>query len=74
MACGRFTAIFERAEPDVLWSFCDNLAMIVDLFLVKREISPLADTDKAQRVYCGIFDGPYRQARRYARGIQWDDL
>ena len=46
----------------------------MDLYLSQRGTAPLADTDKALEVYGRFIDGPLRQARRYGRGIRWDDL
>lgn len=70
-ACRKFTNLFEQAKPEVLRRFCEDLEEIVNLFLVKRGIPPLLDTDKVLDVYSGIYDGPCQQAERYARGAQW---
>ena len=73
-ACERFVSLFEQAGQDVLRDFYRELEEIVDLYLARREIAPLADTDKTLNVYGRIYDGPYWQAKRYARGIQWNSL
>lgn len=73
-ACQRFAKLFRAASPEVLRDFCQNLEEIVDLYLAVKGIAPLADTDKAMDVYSRIFDGALRQAKRYGRGIQWNDL
>lgn len=73
-ACERFAELFETAKPEVLRDFPGDLEEIVDLYLSQRGTAPLADTDKALEVYGRFIDGPLRQARRYGRGIQWDDL
>lgn len=73
-ACERFAELFQTARPEVLRDFCQDLEEIVDLYLAVKEIAPLTDTDKAMDVYNRIFDGALRQARRYGRGIQWNDL
>lgn len=73
-ACRRFVEIFERAEPEILRGFYEELEEIVDLYLAKREIAPLTDIDKALDVYSRVYDGALRQAKRYGRGIQWKNL
>ena len=73
-ACERFVALFQQAGPEVLRDFYEELEQIVNLYLAQREIAPLADTDKTLNIYGRVFDGPYRQAKRYARGIQWNNL
>lgn len=73
-ACKRFVALFEQAGPEVLRGFCDDLDEIISTFLVRRGISILLDTDKTMNLYSCIFDGPYRQAKRYARGMQWKSM
>lgn len=73
-ACERFAELFEAAKPEVLREFYEDLERIVDLYLAQRKIAPLSDTDKTLDVYDRVFDGPLRQARRYGRGIQWDNL
>lgn len=73
-ACDRFVKLFEKAKPEVLRSFYDDLEEIVDLYLVSRGIPPLMDTDQTLDVYNRLLEGPYRQAKRYARGIQWKNL
>ncbi len=70
-ACGRFAALFEKARPEVLRDFAQELEEIVDLYLLQGELSPMVDTDKVLDVYSRIFDGPCRQAERYERGMQW---
>lgn len=72
--CELFVEQFQKAEPEVLWRFCEDLEEIVGLYLVKHGLSPLVDTDRALDVYSGIYDGPLRQAERYARGIKWKNL
>lgn len=73
-ACKRFVELFEQAGPEVLRGFYDDLDDIVSTFLVKRGVSILLDTDKTLNIYSRIFDGPYQQAKRYARGIQWKSM
>lgn len=73
-ACRRFVELFEQAGPEVLRGFYDDLDEIVSTFLVQRGISVLLDTDKTLNIYSRIYDGPYRQAKRYARGIQWENM
>lgn len=70
-ACRRFAALFEKAGAAVLRDFSQELEVIVDLYLLDRELSPMADTDKVLDVYSRIYDGPCRQAERYERGLQW---
>ena len=70
-ACRRFAALFEKAGPEVLRDFSQELEVIVDLYLLDRELSPMADTDKVLDVYSCIYDGPCRQAERCERGLQW---
>ncbi|MCR2048820.1 hypothetical protein NSB25_16235 [Acetatifactor muris] len=70
-ACKRFAALFEKADAAVLRDFSQELEMIVDLYLIGRELSPMADTNKVLDVYSRIYDGPCRQAERYERGLQW---
>ncbi|MCI9190094.1 MAG: hypothetical protein HFH84_10760 [Lachnospiraceae bacterium] len=70
-ACRRFAALFEKAGPEVLRDFSQELEVIVDLYLLDRELSPMADTDKVLDVYSRIYDGPCRQAERCERGLQW---
>ena len=70
-ACRRFAALFEKAGPEVLRDFSQELEVIVDLYLLERELSPMADTDKVLDVYSRIYDGPCRQAERCERGLQW---
>ena len=73
-ACERFAELFQNARPEVLRDFDRGLEEIVDLYLAVKEIAPLTDTDKALDVYGCLFDGPLRWAKRYGRGIQWDNL
>ena len=72
--CRRFVELFQQAGQDVLREFCGDLEEIVALYLAERDIPPVMDTDKALDVYSGIYDGPCRQAERYARGVQWKNL
>ena len=72
--CRRFVELFQQAGQDVLRGFCEDLEEIVALYLTERDIPPVMDTDKALDVYSGIYDGPYRQAERYSRGIRWKNL
>lgn len=73
-ACRRFTASFEKARPDVLRDFYQELERIVGLYLAERNLSPLADTDKTLDVYSRVSDGPCRQAGNYERRLQWENL
>ena len=73
-ACKRFVELFEQAGSEVLRGFYDDLDEIISTFLVQRGISVLLDTDKTLNIYSRIFDGPYQQAKRYARGIQWKSM
>ncbi len=72
-ACRRFTASFEKARPDVLRDFYQELERIVGLYLAERNLSPLADTDKTLDVYSRVSDGPCRQAGNYERRLQWEN-
>lgn len=73
-ACRLFRKRFQEAEPDVMWRFCEDLEEMMDLYLAEKNIPPLMDEDTALEIYEGICDGPYRQARRCAKGIQWKNL
>lgn len=73
-ACKRFVELFQQAKPEVLWRFCEDLEMMIGLYLLEQDIPPLVDTDKALDVYSRIADDPSRQARRYERGSQWKNL
>lgn len=73
-ACRKFAELFEQAKPEVLKGFCEDLEEMVSLYLVKRGIPPLMDTDQVLDVYSSIYDGPCRQAERCARGAQWKNL
>ena len=73
-ACRRFTASFEKARPEVLRDFYQELERIVGLYLAERNLSPLADTDKTLDVYSRVSDGPCRQAGNYERRLQWENL
>lgn len=73
-ACERFKSLFETARPYILRDFHRELEEISDLYLAMKGIAPLTDTDKALNVYSRIYDGPYRQAKRYGRGLKWDSL
>lgn len=73
-ACERFVELFTKAPPEIPRDFCADLEEIVDLYLIKRGIPPLMDTDKALDVYNGLRDGALRQAARYGRGVKWKDL
>ena len=73
-ACRRFTASFEKARPEVLRDFYQELEKIVGLYLAERNLSPLADTDKTLDVYSRVSDGPCRQAGNYERRLQWENL
>ena len=72
--CRRFVELFQQAGQDVMRGFCEDLEEIVALYLAEQDIPPVMDTDKALDVYSGIYDGPYRQAERYSRGIRWKNL
>ena len=73
-ACKDFKKLFGQAAPEVPRSFYTDLEEIVDLYLLKREIPPLMDVDKALDVYSRICDGALRQAKRYGRSIKWKSL
>ncbi len=73
-ACRRFTTSFEKARPEVLRDFYQELEKIVSLYLAERNLSPLADTDKTLDVYSRVSDGPCRQAGNYERRLQWENL
>lgn len=72
-ACKRFAAIFEKARPDVLRDFYQELEEIVNLYLARQNLAPLTDMDKTLDVYVRIFDGPCQQARNYERRLQWEN-
>ena len=73
-ACERFAALYRRAPPEVLRGFYEELEEIVNLYLLRRGLAPLADTDQTLDVNRRVYDGPCRQAQRYARGTQWESL
>lgn len=69
--CERFAALFRRADAAVLRGFCDDLEEMADLYLVKRDLAPLSDTDQALTVYSSIYDEAFQQAKMYERGVRW---
>lgn len=71
-ACRRFAALFEKARPDILRNFYQELEEIVNLYLAERNLSPLTDTDKTLDVYSSVYDGPCQQAGSYERRLQWE--
>lgn len=73
-ACERFAALYRQAPAEVLQGFAEELEQIVDLYLLRQGLTVLTDTEKTLDVYSRAFDGPCRQARRYARGILWKTL
>ena len=73
-ACQRFAALYRRAPAEVLRGFSEEIEEIIDLYLLRRGQTVLTDTDRTLDVYSRIYDGPGRQAARYARGLQWDSL
>lgn len=73
-ACERFASLYRQAPTEVLRGFYADLEEIVNLYLLQRGLTPLADTDKTLDVYRRVYDGPCRQAKRYARGLQWKSL
>lgn len=73
-ACERFASLYRQATPEVLRGLYEELEEIVNLYLLRRGLAPLADTDKVMDVYSLVYDGPCRQARRYARGLRWKSL
>ena len=72
-ACRRFAALFEKARPDILRDFYQELEEIVNLYLAERNLSPLTDTDKTLDVYSSVYDGPCQQANGYERRLQWEN-
>ncbi|HBA46619.1 MAG TPA: hypothetical protein DCZ91_02220 [Lachnospiraceae bacterium] len=72
-ACRRFAALFEKARPDILRDFYQELEEIVNLYLAERNLSPLTDTDKTLDVYSSVYDGPCQQAGSYERRLQWEN-
>lgn len=72
--CDAFVKLFEEAKPEVLRDLYPELQEIVELYLARQETVPLSDIDKTLDVYSRLFDGALRQAKRYARGLQWNDL
>lgn len=73
-ACRRFAALYRQAPAEVLRGFCEELEEMVNLYLLRHGLTVLNDTDKALDVYSRIFDGPCRQAKRYARGLLWETM
>ena len=73
-ACQRFAALYRQAPAEVLRGFDVELEEIIDLYLLRHGQTVLTDTDRTLDVYSRIYDGPGRQAARYARGLQWDSL
>lgn len=73
-ACRRFVSLYRSAPPEITWGFYGELEEVVNLYLLRHGLAVLADTDKALDVYSRVFDGPCRQAKRYARGLQWNKL
>lgn len=64
--CERFVTLFEQAGPDVIHSFCSDIDDIISAALVSIQVPVLLDTDKTLNIYSRIFDGPYRQSKKYA--------
>ena len=73
-ACGRFVTLYQQAPAEVLQGFYNEMEEIINLYLLRRGLTVLADTDKTLDIYSRIYDGPGRQAKRYERGILWDNL
>ena len=73
-ACGRFVTLYRQTPAEVLRGFADELEEIVNLYLLRRGLTALADTDKTLDIYSRVYDGPGRQAKRYERGILWNSL
>lgn len=73
-ACRRFVTLYRQAPAEVLQGFYAEMEEIVNLYLLRRGLTALADTDKTLDVYSRVYDGPGRQAKRYERGILWDSL
>lgn len=72
--CERFAALYRNAPVKVLRGFSEELEEIVNLYLLRRGLTVLTDTDKVLDVYSRVFDGPCLQAKRYARGLIWKKL
>ena len=73
-ACRRFAVLYRQSPVEILRGFSEEVEEIVNLYLLRRGLSALADTDKTLDVYSQVYDGPGRQAKRYERGILWDNL
>lgn len=73
-ACRRFVTLYRQTPAEVLREFADELEEIINLYLLRRGLTALADTDKTLDVYSRVYDGPGRQAKRYERGLLWDNL
>ncbi len=73
-ACRRFAALYREAPPEVLRGFYAELEEVVNLYLLRRGLTILADTGKTLDLCSRIYDGPGRQARLYERGILWGSL
>lgn len=73
-ACKRFAALYRQTPAEVLRGFHEELEEIVNLYLLRHGQTVLTDTDKTLDVYSRVFDGPCRQAARYAGGLQWEIL
>ena len=73
-ACRRFAELFQKAGTEIPWDFCRELEEIVNQYLARHEIAPLADTDKALNVYSRVCEGPLRLAKSYGRELQWKAL
>ena len=73
-ACRRFAVLYRQAPAEVLQGFYTEMEEIVNLYLLRRGLTALADTDKTLDIYSRVYGGPGRQAKRYERGILWDNL
>ena len=73
-ACERFTALLTGASPEVARGLYGDLERAVDIFLIRRGLTVLTDTDKVLDVYSRVFEDPLRQAKRCARAIQWRSI
>lgn len=73
-ACRWFAVLYRQAPAEVLQGFYAEMEGIINLYLLRRGLTAFADTDKTLDIYSRVYDGPGRQAKRYERGILWDNL
>lgn len=69
--CEKFVTLFEQASPEIIHGFCADMDDIISSSLVAGNVPILLDTDKTLNIYGRVFDGPYQQAKKWAKHIQW---